>query len=1112
MMSFDSRIMASASAAVIAIVGLAAPASAQATASDLCAAIADQTQKQACLERAGEVDPQSQEGEAATLPPEAAPAQPTPGGAIVVTGSRIRRSEFTSPDPIQIINPELGAKEGKFETVDLINSSPIAAGSTQITSAISTNFVTHGGEGAQTVSLRGLGAERTLILLNGRRAGPAGVRGSVASFDLNVIPASIVNSIEILKTGASSIYGSDAVAGVVNILTKKSTDGIELQAYGSVPTHGGAEQYNISATWGKEFDRGHFLVSANWYKQNDLRRKDRPFLDCAEDFLKFDNGDRADTIDVRTGRPSCGGVLHNSIIANPDSFDFSQAFGLPGLYVPNDPFPFPRSLFVLQYQVNNELQQAGCVQINTIPGIGAPDNLFGCNFDAASTGVLNQYSEAEQNSDVFPGLKRRTLYAEGSYEITDNIELFTELLYNNRKTTTDSVQQISSLQFTGGANVFPFPPGFPGLPGFGFCNPAPGGDFNCSPSDPGDPFNNELQGEFLILPVIAWASRSTTDIDYYRGVFGARGDLGGIGEGFGWDAHVQYSRSDGEYTQDYARADSLFTQDFRTRSCVGLVTPVVGLPCMDLDFTDPRFLAGDFTAEERAFLFDTDVGHTLYKQLSGEASVNGDLFNLPAGPVGVALGVHVRRDSINDTPGPGTLAQNLFNLTSSGITAGHTVTKELFGELQIPVLQDQPFAQALTLSAAGRITRVNAERRDGVKDKFGDETWKLGADWKVNDLLRFRGSWGTSFRAPALFELFLEDEVGFPRQVDVDLCSGRELALQQERISQRIFDNCGLLGIPLDYSTGNGGIRSSSGGGIGRLRPETSTAKTASIILTPTFTFLPDTRVSLAVDYFDIDIRDEITQLGATNIVIGCLTSLDVLNEPLCDQITRAPAGSANQFEITDISDPVLNISQQRNRGVDLTGRIVHNMGGLGRLSFLAQMTWQLEDIQDIFGNGTSDVELNGEVGDPRWVGDFNVTWEKGPWTAVYGLDVIGSADNIEDYINAQAGALNRPGTLCRTSSFYPGPFTPEEVAGGARVPICPDVSVPAVAYHSFSLTREFGSRFQATIGMANIFDKKPPRVSLQFSPISTIGQVPVFASQYDYLGRRVFANVRARF
>jgi iron complex outermembrane receptor protein len=427
-------------------------------------------------------------------------------------------------------------------------------------------------------------------------------------------------------------------------------------------------------------------------------------------------------------------------------------------------------------------------------------------------------------------------------------------------------------------------------------------------------------------------------------------------------------------------------------------------------------------------------------------------------------------------------------------------------------LQDQPFAQALTLSAAGRITRVNAERRDGVKDKFGDETWKLGADWKVNDLLRFRGSWGTSFRAPALFELFLEDEVGFPRQVDVDLCSGRELALQQERISQRIFDNCGLLGIPLDYSTGNGGIRSSSGGGIGRLRPETSTAKTASIILTPTFTFLPDTRVSLAVDYFDIDIRDEITQLGATNIVIGCLTSLDVLNEPLCDQITRAPAGSANQFEITDISDPVLNISQQRNRGVDLTGRIVHNMGGLGRLSFLAQMTWQLEDIQDIFGNGTSDVELNGEVGDPRWVGDFNLTWEKGPWTAVYGLDVIGSADNIEDYINAQAGALNRPGTLCRTSSFYPGPFTPEEVAGGARVPICPDVSVPAVAYHSFSLTREFGSRFQATIGMANIFDKKPPRVSLQFSPISTIGQVPVFASQYDYLGRRVFANVRARF
>src|SRR3546814_511531 len=130
---------------------------------------------------------------------------PAPDDSIVVTGSRIRTvTPFNSPDPISVISPAIAAKEGKFDIASTLQSSPIAAGSTQITAAISSNFVTNGGPGAQTIDLRGLGANRTLVLLNGRRAGPAGTRGGVSSFDLNVLPASIAGSIEILKTGASS--------------------------------------------------------------------------------------------------------------------------------------------------------------------------------------------------------------------------------------------------------------------------------------------------------------------------------------------------------------------------------------------------------------------------------------------------------------------------------------------------------------------------------------------------------------------------------------------------------------------------------------------------------------------------------------------------------------------------------------------------------------------------------------------------------------------------------------------------------------------------------------------------------------------------------------------
>ena len=270
------------------------------------------------------------------------------------------------------------------------------------------------------------------------------------------------------------------------------------------------------------------------------------------------------------------------------------------------------------------------------PGVVAPPNFYGCNFDGPSTGALDQYSDIERHTDVSSDLKRYTLYADGSYELTPEIELFTELLYNKRKTFTDGIAQVSTFQFTGNS-ILPF----------FFCAPT---DFNCSPFDAGDPFNNEFEGNFLLRPLVVTGADSGTDIDYYRGVVGARGELGGFAKGFYWDTHVQYSRSEGDYFQDITLADSVFTQDFRTASCVGLVTPVTGKPCIDIDWTDPRVLRGDFTQEEREFLFDRDHGNTLFKQLSGEASISGDLFQLPAGAGEIAVGGHIRRDEIRDVP------------------------------------------------------------------------------------------------------------------------------------------------------------------------------------------------------------------------------------------------------------------------------------------------------------------------------------------------------------------------------------------------------------------------------------------------------------------------------
>jgi len=166
--------------------------------------------------------------------------------ALVVTGSRIKRNEYTSASPIQVITSEQSTLQGLADTGDILQKSSAASGSFQSNNLL-TGYVITGGENISSISLRGLGANRTLVLLNGRRLAPAGQGGTVGPVDLNVLPSSIIDRTEILKDGASSIYGSDAVAGVVNIMTKKDFDGVELNVYGSVPARGEGETYRPAA-------------------------------------------------------------------------------------------------------------------------------------------------------------------------------------------------------------------------------------------------------------------------------------------------------------------------------------------------------------------------------------------------------------------------------------------------------------------------------------------------------------------------------------------------------------------------------------------------------------------------------------------------------------------------------------------------------------------------------------------------------------------------------------------------------------------------------------------------------------------------------------------------
>ena len=174
---------------------------------------------------------------------------------------------------------------------------------------------------------------------------------------------------------------------------------------------------------------------------------------------------------------------------------------------------------------------------------------------------------------------------------------------------------------------------------------------------------------------------------------------------------------------------------------------------------------------------------------------------------------------------------------------------------------------------------------------------------------------------------------------------------------------------------------------------ETSTAKTASIILTPRFGFLPDTKLSIAVDDLDIEVNGEIAQLGAGNVVGGCYNSEFFPDDPLCDLFTRIPAGQPGTFSIDEVRDSFINVNSQRNRGIDVTANITQELGRWGRISLTGSATYQLRNTIALF-EGT-EVSTNGEDGEPKFVADFNLVWTlKNDWSFFYGLDIIGATSD----------------------------------------------------------------------------------------------------------------------
>ncbi|MFA6986274.1 MAG: TonB-dependent receptor [Arenimonas sp.] len=410
---------------------------------------------------------------------------------VKVTGSLLKRLEYESASPVQVITADISATIGQFDTAEMLQKSSVASGSTQINHQFA-GFVIEGGTGVQTLSLRGIGAQRTLVLLDGRRPGPAGTRGQVGAFDLNVIPSTILQRIEILKDGSSSIYGSDAVAGVVNMITRRSVDKPTLTFTTSLPFESGGEQFTVSGATGWDFDKGSIVLAGEWYKHEALTLGDRDFLGCSQDLIRDAEGniiDREDrSILAGTELAGCNRLYANTVI--------DAVFGTRYVPSPNG------------------------VTIGLIPGYRPRVNKTYANSPQAYyEDVLNfDFLDRQQ---IINEQERKSLYFSSDFDL-GGVNWHTQALYNNRTTKSRSFRQFFPL--IGGATAI--------FPGFGY-------DDNPTYAAP--------VASGIAQPVMPFTSDQNIDVDYFYIATGFEGEFG-TKHFWNWSVDASYSHNDGEYS------------------------------------------------------------------------------------------------------------------------------------------------------------------------------------------------------------------------------------------------------------------------------------------------------------------------------------------------------------------------------------------------------------------------------------------------------------------------------------------------------------------------------------------------------------------------------------
>jgi iron complex outermembrane recepter protein len=931
--------------------------------------------------------------------------------AIVVTGSRIPQPNLTSVSPVTTIGSADIKAQGITRVEDIVNSLPQAF-------AAQGAGISNGATGTATVNLRGLGSSRTLVLIDGRRMMPGDPNAPAA--DLNFIPSSLVSRVDLDTGGASAVYGSDAVAGVVNFIMQRNFEGVRLEAQ-----YSGYQHHNTNGPTQAANRLRNYALPSN--DVNDGQAKDFSAV------FGVNSADNKGNITAYATYRTINKILQGNRDYSACTLNSGATFTCGGSGTSNPArvggFDVSGSTFV--------------------PRTGT--NVY--NF-----GPSNYYQRPDD---------RYTLGAFAHYQVKPWMQLYTDLMFMD----DHSVAQI-----------------------------APGGIFagtqkiNCD-----NPLMSAQQQTALcgadantaVLKSVIVARRNVegggrqSDLRHtsYRGVFGAKGD---IGDAWTYDAYFQYGTT--QFTS--STLNYFMTPRIANSLIVKSVNGVATCQSV-IDGTDPAcvpyniFSSGGVTAAALKYLQvpGTDKGNTA--QHVANASITGQLGKYgiqspwASEGVGVAFGVEYRRE---------TISYGADYLKSAGLLsgaggasppiAGAFDVSEVFGEIRLPLLEDKPLAKDLSLEGGYRYSDYSSVG--------GTHTYKVGGNWTPFDGLRLRASYNRAVRAPNILELYSPQNVVLDGSTDP--CAGLTASNPLVATCAQAFNmtTAQVLAIEKNPASQYNGQT----GGNPKLKAEASDTYAVGFVAEPKF--IPG--FSFSADYFDIKVGDYISGIGADTILSQCLATK---SPTFCSLVHRDAAGSLWLSPQGYVQDTTLNTGSLHTRGIDIDSAYrfdLENVGlkGMGKLgvSFVGTYLINLK-TQPLPGGAAYDCA--GYFGticgasNPEWRHKLRTTWTT-PWSGLSLSLQWRYMGGVKLDATSTDPQLNAPGQIFDT-----------------------DKRLKAQSYIDLSASFTLHDAYKVNIGFNNVFDKDPPVFG---SANCSSGQCNgnTYPQVYDALGRYGFVRLTREF